>query len=469
MRISRRSLLQASLAAPWVATRAVAADVVAMELTTQRIGRISPDFMGLGYEASSVAIDGLLSANNRSYVQLVRNLGRQGVIRIGGNVSDFSTFDARGRSASLPKATILTLANLRQLRTFLDATGWSLIWGLNLGADRLDNAVEEARAVAETMGPRLLALEIGNEPDLFPRNGHRQPNYGYAAWLADYRRYKTAIRAVLPRVPLAGPDAAGAVDWVENFARDEGRDISLLTAHHYITGQANPDVSIPLMLQEEKKYQPALARFQAAAVKAQVPYRICETASFSGGGRLDVSDTFAAALWALDYLFVLASNGCSGVNMETGVNHLGWISHYTPIGDDLAGHYSPAPEYYGLLAFAQVGRGNLMAVSCNSGGMNLTSYATDQGDGRTVLTVINKDPTRNAAVQLHTPSQLRRGEIVGLTAPSLQSKAGIVFGGSSVLANGIWGGGRPSPIQISGRDANFEVPAASAALVTLVG
>jgi hypothetical protein len=84
-----------------------------------------------------------------------------------------------------------------------------------------------------------------------------------------------------------------------------------------------------------------------------VPYRLCETASFSGGGKPGVSDTFAAALWALDYLFVLASHGCGGVNMETGVNHLGRISYYTPISDDLAGHYSAAPEYYGLLAFAQ--------------------------------------------------------------------------------------------------------------------
>ena len=131
------------------------------------------------------------------------------------------------------------------------------------------------------------------------------------------------------------------------------------------------------MLQEERKYQPALARAQAAAREARIPYRICETASFSGGGRADVSDTFAAALWALDYLFVLASRGCSGVNMETGVNHLGWVSHYTPIGDDLAGHFTAAPEYYGLLAFAQAGRGDLIEVGCETGGLNLTAYATE--------------------------------------------------------------------------------------------
>ena len=64
--------------------------------------------------------------------------------------------------------------------------------------------------------------------------------------------------------------------------------------------------------------------------------------------------------------------------METGVNHLGWISHYTPISDDLTGHYGAAPEYYGLLAFAQAAKGEQIAVNCDTGGINLTAYATRQ-------------------------------------------------------------------------------------------
>ena len=69
-----------------------------------------------------------------------------------------------------------------------------------------------------------------------------------------------------------GPDiAGGAVDWMESFARDEGSDIALLTAHHYIAGQANPASTLEFMLQEEKKYQPALAKFQAIAEAAHLP------------------------------------------------------------------------------------------------------------------------------------------------------------------------------------------------------
>ena len=138
--------------------------------------------MGLGYEISSVATPGLLSASNRIYVELVRQLGRDGVIRIGGNTSDYSAFSPHAASVSAPKATVINEQSLRDLASFLRATGWSMIWGLNLGGGSIDRAVEEARAVASTAGDGLLAFEIGNEPDLFVHEGHRQ-HFSYDDYL----------------------------------------------------------------------------------------------------------------------------------------------------------------------------------------------------------------------------------------------------------------------------------------------
>ena len=468
MSISRRTVLAAAAAMPFVPGLARAAGAVSIRLDPQRRLRAMPaGFMGLGYEISSVAVPGLLSADNRAYVQLVRNLGRQGVIRVGGNTSDFSSYQADGASQSLPKGTVVTAENFRQLRGFLDAIGWKLIWGLNLGGDRLDNAVEEAKAIANAMGNRLLALEVGNEPDLFVNAGHRKPPYGYAAWHDEYRRYKAAIRAVLPHVPFAGPDiAGGAVDWMDSFAHDEGGDIALLTAHHYIGGQANPASTLELMLQEEKKYQPVLAKFQAIAEAAHLPYRLCETASYSGGGKAGASDSFAASLWVLDYLFVLASYGCSGVNMETGVNHLGWISHYTPISDDLAGHFGAAPEYYGLLAFAEAARGEQIAVTCDTGGINLTAYAMRQNAGAMTLTVINKDLSQDATVEVAGVAA-RRARVMRLSAASPLALGGVTLGGAAVSGDGIWNGGKTDPVRIRDGKALLDVPAGSAALITL--
>jgi hypothetical protein len=193
------------------------------------MGMIPPNFTGLGFEISSVATDNLLTSANRTYVQLVRTLSRHGVIRVGGNTSDYSMFKPQGKLLSTSKGTIINQESLERLGSFLDATGWELIWGLNLGSGTTQDAVEEARAVARIAKDKLLAFEIGNEPDLFVHEGHRPGGYSYENYFEEYRRFKAAVRAALPGVPFAGPDVAGDNEWVKRFAKDEGSDLELLT------------------------------------------------------------------------------------------------------------------------------------------------------------------------------------------------------------------------------------------------
>ena len=163
------------------------------------LGAIAPDFIGLGYETASVATPGLLSGKNGAYIQLVRTLARQGVIRVGGNVSDYSVFSPEAPSKAAPErqTTVINAGVIRDLGEFLDATGWKLIWGLNLGSGTPQQAVEEAQAVAAAARDKLLALEIGNEPDLF-RGAHRPQDYGYVQFHEEYRTFRDAIRKKLP-------------------------------------------------------------------------------------------------------------------------------------------------------------------------------------------------------------------------------------------------------------------------------
>jgi Glycosyl hydrolase family 79 C-terminal beta domain len=437
----------------------------------QRLGSIPADFTGLGYEISSVATPGLLSAANRVYVELVRRLGARGVIRIGGNTSDYSSFAARSTAVSAPKHTLINQAGLRDLAGFLDATEWSLIWGLNLGNGSIDDAVTEARAVAHAVGDRLLAFEIGNEPDLYVHEGHR-PRYSYEQYLTEYRRYKSAVRAALPRVAFAGPDAAGATDWVERFATDEGHDLRLLTHHYYREGQ-NPASTADKLLRPNPKLAAMLDRMRAASQSSGVPYRICETNSFSGGGRPGVSDTFTAALWALDYLCVLAWHGADGVNMETGINQLDFISSYSPIGDDQRGHYRAAPEYYGMLAFAEGCRGERVAVAYDAGAVDLTAYATVDAHGSPTLVIVNKDESTDADIRIAAKSIAAKYEagsarVMRLSAPSLDSKTGVTLGGAAVEQDGRWHGRSENARVIHGI-CRVHVSAASAAIVKLEG
>jgi hypothetical protein len=212
-----------------------------------------------------------------------------------------------------------------------------------------------------------------------------------------------------------------------------------------------------------------LAKLRAASESSGVPYRICETNLFSGGGKPGVSDTLTAALWVLDFMFVLASAGCAGVNMETGVNQRGFTSSYSPIGDGEQGHYWAAPEYYGTLAFAQSGAGRITRSTIDAGNRNITAYATRPAKDHAVLTLINKEPASDAVVILDPgPSAfLPSCSIVRLSGSSLERKSGITLGGAAVSPAGLWKPIRKEEVTRTRTGWQVRLPASSAAVVTL--
>jgi glycosyl hydrolase family 79 len=449
-------------------------------------GRIPDDFTGLGYEISSVAIPGLLSDRNRAYVQLVQGLGTNGVIRIGGITSDSASYAADAMASSAAKATVINAANLRELGAFLDAVGWRLIWGLNLGSGDRKSAAEEAVAVAAAVKDKLLAFEIGNEPDGFAGdafNSHRPKNYGYGDYLREFRAYKAVIRGKLPDAPFAGPDASWATDWVSRFAADEGSDLKLLTRHYYRAGANNPyldkligsgsadyearrkNSKIDLLMREDTSIREMLQELSAASSAANVPFRICEANSFYGGGQPGVSDAFVSALWVLDFMWTLAYGGAAGVNMQTGVNHLDFVSYYSAIRNDAKGAVSIGPEYYGMLAFAQASKGERIALDYSADGTNLTAYAVLDDHGHLALTLINKDQNAGADITIKIDQTFQKATALRLKGIALDGADNVTFGGSEVASDGSW-----QPTEVESPHAahgvcEIHVPAASAAIL----
>jgi hypothetical protein len=200
---------------------------------------IPDDFIGLGYEISSVALEGLLDPENLNYIELVRTLSSEGVIRIGGNTSDLASF--------VP-------GSFEALGGFLRATGWKLIWGLSLGSGTAESAADQAAAVAQAPGDRLRCFQIGNEPDLYVQNGLRPQGYGYAEYLQDFRHFAEVLRSRIPNAPLGGPDTADSPDWVASFSRDQGQSIQLLTEHYYRTDASNPAATIQNLLNTDARF-----------------------------------------------------------------------------------------------------------------------------------------------------------------------------------------------------------------------
>ena len=466
--MKRRDLLigMGAFAMSRVRGRAAAPVDIQLEVdVTRGMGNIPADFTGLGYEISSVARKGLLDPSNTKYIQLVKTLSKNGVIRIGGNTSDFSAWEPHGEASILPKATVTNTALVEALGGFLRATGWKLIWGLNLGRGTAESAADQAAAVARAAGDRLLCFEIGNEPDLFVGQGHKPKGYGYAEYRQEFERFAEALRARVPGARLAGPDVAGATDWVASFAHDERDRISLLTEHYYRTGQKNPLATMENLLNTDERFVKMTARLQEIGKSSGLPYRLCELNSFSGGGKPRISDTFASALWGLDLMFTLASAGGAGINFETGLNHLGFVSSYSPIYEDEAGNLTARPLYYGMLAFATAGTGRLVEARSSASGGNFRSYATVDTSGRLCFTLINKDVATAVNASIKVPAPASSVEVLRLSAPAINSMTGVTFGGTEVSANGIWAPRRQPVVRVRGGMLNLGVPVASASIV----
>jgi hypothetical protein len=64
-----------------------------------------------------------------------------------------------GTSASIaaqaPAPVNIPPAAIRNLREFLDACGWKLIYGLNMGTGTAENAADEAAHVMDTVGSKV--------------------------------------------------------------------------------------------------------------------------------------------------------------------------------------------------------------------------------------------------------------------------------------------------------------------------
>jgi len=400
---------------------------------------VPADFTGLGYEMSSVAPIGLLSATNQRYVHLIQGLGGAGVLRVGGIVANYTRYDPQGAIVAEMQNTVVTRASIEQFSAFLGKIGWTAIWSVNFAQGTIDEAVAEARAVSSILGPRLQALEIGNEIENYARGDKpfRKPPYEYETYRKEYDAWRSAILKAVPGVRFAAPDTATSVEWVERMAHDAKGDVQLLTTHYYRNGQKRG--SAEQLLLPDPRLKENLIRLRVASQQSGIPWRMCETNSFSGGGLPGVSNTFIGALWTLDFMLLLAEYGCAGVNIETGVNQLGFVSSYSPVQDDGKGMNYAGVPYYGMLAFAAAMAGchQVLPLELDAQGANMTAYALGATGKLRSVVVINRDSAHDAGLSL-TQLGLKNVSILRLSSPAPDSTVGVTLGGASVEPDGSW-------------------------------
>lgn len=395
---------------------------------------VPQDFIGLSYEAAQLANPSFFSTSNPSLIELVRSLAPAGNLRIGGGTSEFTSYSDQppqsipfevfgpDTSKTVKQGTTTTQRALEELRGFLDAIQWSCLYGLNLGQGTVENAVREAAAVQRILGPRLLAFQIGNEPDSF-RNRYRPASYGPAEFITEWTRFHDAIRAAVPEARFAGPDISNKLSYLTAFAEIAPRypDIVLLTSHYYAMGPAgDPVTTIDNLLAPEPKKttlkQRDLHIIAEAQTTAGLPYRMSEGNSCWNGGQPGVSDTFASALWCASYLMECMARGWAGANMHGGGN-----GYYTPIAGSPSAGFVRRPEFYGM-QFAAAFRGtHVQRVEAAELDPRVAMYVATSAS-KQELVVVNKSAT---TTQLALPAKCKVQAIERLEAPSIRARDGV--------------------------------------------
>lgn len=449
-----------------------------LTLRPDRLGnRIGPDFTGLSYESAQLENPNFFSGENGSLIAFVKRLGNSGVLRIGGNTSEYCYWRPHAESEAssaaklivgpdaghrAPPSVNITPQAIRNLRDFVDASGWKLIYGLNMGTGTVEDAAAEAAYVMDVAGPKLIAFQLCNEPDLFYRNGIRRSDYEFPQFAAEWQRFYDAIRVRVPTAPFAGPDTAFNTSWLVPFAQKFKNEVKFLSQHYYAEGPpTDPLTTISRLLRPNPQLQEEFEGMKKTARETGLPFRLAETNSCYSAGKPGVSDTFASALWGADLMYHLASQGGAGINFHGG--GYGW---YTPIAGTPKHGFLARPLYYGMLLFTQAGAGQLIETQLDGVGQapSLTAYALQSDSGSIKAAIFNKNLDSNVQLSINTPGKY--ASLLRLHAPRIDDTTDVTFGGAPVGANGTWSSVREERLVAKSDSLVLDLPSASAALLT---
>ncbi len=422
---------------------------------------IAPAFSGLSFETAILSkTPKYLSSSNTVLLQLIHNLG-SGVLRIGGNSSDVVKWTGGARTSKTGSDS-LTTSDIDTVRAFAKAIHWPVLFGLNLGTGTSRAAASEAAYAASSFQDNLIALQIGNEADLFYNNGHRTPGYSYANFQNEWSTYFTGIRNAGYTAAFAGPDLAFNTAWMNSFAENESQHTNMLDAHYYKTGPgSDASITYRTLLTPDTKLPVYLQSLNNAALRSKLPYRISECNNIYSGGRAGVSDVFASALWALDFMWTVAENNGQGINFHGSTG-----GAYSPIVLQ-NGIPIPRPEYYAMLAFTYgAAHSTIIPARISSSLYNCNVYACVNA-GITHITLINKELTNGISFAIHLSNTASSVSIARLSAPDMTSTSQITFAGNAVNADGTF---TPAPAQaytVGAKSFNINLPAGSAAVITV--
>ncbi|KIJ18005.1 glycoside hydrolase family 79 protein [Paxillus involutus ATCC 200175] len=463
----------------------------------------------LGLNSSFLQVPFLnLMANLRERAGSVR-------VRLGGNTQDYATlvsstpdgaalekyYDKESNPTDTPPL-IFTSEIIKMMAGISALT--NVRWYLGVPFNDTSNWRLQIAEVGESiLGDYLVGLQAGNEPDLYSRHGHRPDSYSpddYKNEFGDLINAMTADSSIPNKDLLIGPNLAGVWEpqqmWDTGFATDFNENLAALAVERYPTdncyaqfGTGTPRTGqemLPSYLTHQSGQQ-IVSEYLSSTVYAQTvgkPFLMFETNTASCGGFPGLSDSFTAALWAVDYGLQMAY-----VNFTNAMFHVGGQSVYynpftPPVTNQSTFHqWTIGPVYYSALFIAEAlgpsNRSQVLDLQMNGGNEFTPGYAIYENGQPTRLALINfvndasgaSDYTVSISIAGATPAQVK---VKYLSATSVTQKYNFTWAGQT-FGDVFGSDGRPvGAVDIQTVDCdqtlnvcNVKVPAPGAALVFL--
>jgi hypothetical protein len=509
-RLNRRVFLGSGLAlAGGAAWGGSYADAHLKLRPSRTLNTLPLDYNGFSVETAQLADPSYYDEGNTSCVALHRRLSPRGVLRLGGNTSEFcwwkTSADAQppqikslgqGRDDNFmpQRFTAIAPRAVDNLRGFLDASGWTCIYGLNFGTGSPERDAEEAAYVAKALGPKLLYFQIGNEPDFYkdPNNLLRPPGWDFPDYLNEWVAIADAVVRRVPNAKFGGPDVGSSADWVVRFAREAPRRLGSrllgLSGHYYAEGPPNsPDANIANLLRADPRVAQRMNEIIPAAKAAGLAFRMTEGNSCFRGGKPDMSNALASALWGGDYMLDMAARSCKGIDFHGGtgrqiaasvgdklpgarneadmaVARLG--TFYSPFAGNRTEGFDARPLFYGMMLVEQFAGTTLFANAFEAQGVNATAY-TARAANRYRIALFNKDAGRDLRVRIDLSGlHARRVKVWRLNGPALDATKHITLAGAEIShGTAAWAPKKTETIRAKDAAIVVRLPRASAILL----
>jgi hypothetical protein len=378
--------------------------------------------------------------------------------------------------------------DIDSLFEFAKAAGVKVIYSVRLKNGDADSAAKIARHIMDHYADELDSFAIGNEPGSF---GH---GYNYDAYRPQWKKIMAAMVAAAPGARFSGPDENPNPKWMKRFVSDFSASCHLtaLTGHLYAGGcsyknpmadQSKRIPNNPVAAREKllspgfsKAYDSLLRDLRDATAGTTIPYRLSETNSLWAGGLHGASDSFASALWGVDYLCWWAAHGSDGVNFHTGDKVGGGkTAGYARYGAFLAADkgYDVHPLGYGMKLFNFAAAGRVAPVKrIDTSKANVTAYLTVDND-TAFVTIVNKEHDADGKSEQIiidiTSSAATAADVMLLKVPGddIAASTGLTLGGDTIKPDGSWNGKWTSIAVADPKKIAYELPSATAAVVRI--